>query len=639
MIELIKAEATGLAEYHLRIMPTAWRLTQQCNHRVFQRHSVPAVVSAVLQGSGVPHRWDIQTKAYPQQPYRMQHGESDFAFISRLLEEAGIAYLFENDGTMVLSDKLHAATARAEPLTFVDNPNQAAEFDFVAGVSIRHAARVGTVRYADYDFRRPRFPLRGTHRGVNDSKLESYRYAPGGFVREMGKGGGASADDRGENRHDDGHGAVLAKVAMEAESIARRVVGFETNAIDLGAGTVFRINNEHPQGEIEDKTGLLVTDFNLVGGDNDEWFASGEAVFADEAYRPPQSPLPRMTGVQSATVVSPDDSEISTDEFGRVRVIFPWEGKEGTDSCWLRVSQGWGGAGYGMLCLPRTGEEVLVGFLNGEPDQPIIVGRVFNAVQKVPYALPQHKTRSVWRSDSSPGHGGYNELMFEDAASNELVNLQAQRNMRQLIKNDHRFTIGNDRHKVVRGNELDYTQGKLVEVIGGDHCTTVNSDREIHTKGHVREVYDSTVKRKIAGGREMTISTGDKVLVEGDAHQRIGGGWKTKVEASLSFTVGADLQQKAGGKFAVESGGEIHIKSGATIVIEAASGITLKGPGGFVSIDAGGVAIQGSLVKINSGGSAASGGGCSPEAAEEPSAFPIEQLSLQLEAGIEAEPI
>ena len=169
-----------------------------------------------------------------------------------------------------------------------------------------------------------------------------------------------------------------------------------------------------------------------------------------------KTPKPQVSSVQSAVVVGPSGQEIHVDEFGRVRVQFPWDREGNNDdfsSCWIRASQGWAGTGYGMIVIPRIGQEVLVGFLDGDPDQPIIVGRVFNQTQQVPYKLPDHKTRSAWKSNSSLGGNGFNEIMFEDLKQEELLWMQAQKNLRKLVKNDESITVGHDRRKFVKENE------------------------------------------------------------------------------------------------------------------------------------------------------------------------------------------
>jgi hypothetical protein len=185
------------------------------------------------------------------------------------------------------------------------------------------------------------------------------------------------------------------------------------------------------------------------------------------------TPKPQLNSVQSAMVVGPKGQEIHTDEFGRVRVQFPWD-REGTQddgsSCWIRVSQGWAGTGYGMINVPRIGQEVLVGFLEGDPDQPIIVGRVFNAVQQVPYKLPVNKTVSGWKTNSSPGSDGYNEIKLEDRKNLELIYIQAQRNLDKLVKHDETERTLRHHHGTVVGNQdlvIKLNQKELIE--GDDH--------------------------------------------------------------------------------------------------------------------------------------------------------------------------
>ncbi len=211
----------------------------------------------------------------------------------------------------------------------------------------------------------------------------------------------------------------------------KRGVLFEANVIDLYPGRVFSVD-QHPHPEVG-KGPLMVAELEIVASLGEPWSVRGRALFADPKvpYRPARkTPRPVAPGLQSATVVGPPGAEIHTDELGRVRVQFPWdrEGKlDDNSSCWMRVSQGWAGAGFGMFMLPRVGQEVLVAFLDGDPDLPIVAGRAFNGRELVPYKLPDHKTVSTWKSSSSPGGAGYNEIKFEDQAGQELVYMQAQR--------------------------------------------------------------------------------------------------------------------------------------------------------------------------------------------------------------------
>jgi len=174
-------------------------------------------------------------------------------------------------------------------------------------------------------------------------------------------------------------------------------------------------------------------------------------------YRPPLvTPKPCVAGTITATVVGPHGEEIHTDEFGRVRVHFPWDRESKMDensSCWVEVAQGWAGAGFGMVHLPRVGQEVLVEFLSGDPDRPVIVGRVFTALQKTPYPLPANKTKSGIRTSSSPGGNGYNELMFEDKAGEERIEMHAQRDMKTTAERDVTLDVGRDRKVIVERDD------------------------------------------------------------------------------------------------------------------------------------------------------------------------------------------
>ncbi len=230
-------------------------------------------------------------------------------------------------------------------------------------------------------------------------------------------------------------------------------------------------------------------------------------MFTDVPYRPPlKTAKARVNNVQSATVVGPPGQEIWPDEFGRVRVQFPWD-REGTfddhSSCWIRVSQGWAGTGYGMMVIPRIGQEVLIGFLEGDPDDPVVVGRVFNATQVVPYTLPDHKTRSTWKSNSSMGGGGFNEIMFEDLKQQELVWMQAQKNLRKLVKNDETITVGHDRQKFVVGNETETTGSNRVEVTGTNRTEVTLLDRTMFVGAASLKMVRGDELEKTAGSMQI----------------------------------------------------------------------------------------------------------------------------------------
>jgi type VI secretion system secreted protein VgrG len=251
-----------------------------------------------------------------------------------------------------------------------------------------------------------------------------------------------------------------------------------------------------------------------------------------------------------------------------------------------------------MIVIPRIGQEVMVGFLEGDPDQPLIVGRVYNAKNVVPYKLPDYKTRSTWKSNSSLGSEGFNEIMFEDLAGQELVWEQAQKNRRRLVKNDETITIGHDHQKLVKNDEYDKTLGVLKVFVGKDQDIVIKEDK-----------------------RER---------VEGDSHLRVYGKRNQRVEGKQSLTVGGDRHELVGKNYAIGVSEEIHVAGGTAIVIEAGKDVTIKGPGGFVRIDQSGVTIRGKVVKINSGGSPGSGQGSSPDEPDQAIEAMVDDVSRTL---------
>ena len=632
--EQVQAEPTGLSTYYVRIVPKMYLLTQRRNYRVFQHINIPDIVDKILGEWSVEHDWKADRGKYPKLEYKVQYGESDYSFVSRLLEEAGIAFVFADPGAsgtkLTLDDKLHARDARPT-LPFSDNPNQASEKEFITHVKLSHEVRPGAHTIRDYDFRNPGYPLftEAPKAKAPEDFYEQYQYKPGALLIEKGgEGGTPVADDQGTARYVEAYGKEKSGRFLGGNRADKRAVTFDTNAVDVYPGALLKIAN-HPHAEVGDGDKLLVLEMTIEGSPDGEWNGAGRAVFTTEPYLPPQrTPKPDVVGVQSATVVGPAGQEIHTDEFGRVRVQFPWdrEGKfDEHSSCWIRVSQGWAGTGYGMLILPRIGQEVLIGFLQGDPDQPIVVGRVFNAKEQVPYKLPDHKTRSTWKSDSSLGHGGFNEIMFEDLKAQELIYIQAEKDLRKLVKNDETITVGRNRQKYVLLNETETTGANRTEVTGANRTeitganrlTIIGNDALKLIRGDEYEKTDGKMMVLVRGDQDIVVKQDKRERVEGSSHLKVRGKQNRKIDGKYSLSVGKDQHLKVGKHIAVDAGKEIHLKAGSALVIEATQDLTLKGPGGFIRIDASGVTIRGTLVRINSGGSAGSGSGSSPEAPDE----------------------
>ena len=410
-------------------------------------------------------------------------------------------------------------------------------------------------------------------------------------------------------------------------------------------------------------------------GDGFSYTNAFTALPAELPFRPARAAAkPVVSGSQTAVVVGPPGEEIFTDKYGRVKVQFHWdrEGKSNADSsCWVRVAQMSAGKFWGALCIPRIGQEVVVDFLEGDPDQPIVVGSVYNPGQMPRYTLPESKTMSYIRTNSSMGGDGYNEIRFEDKASKEQVYIHAQRNMDERVRNDSMERIGNNRHLrvgfylpndhkgdakadgekkgsqfeevavnqhiKVHKNKDEHVGGDSKLLIGGgdgpgnydvhvkkDRKELVDGTADFHVVKAVAEKFDDTYDVKVGKQQTVSIGMGSDLTVGLDAREKVGG--------KASLTVGMNYDAKAGMNYAVEAGMILHLKAGVNLVLEAPM-VTLKGAGGFVSITPAGVAISGMMVLINSGGAAGSGPGAKPaspadakEAADAKDAAPIKPL-------------
>jgi type VI secretion system secreted protein VgrG len=489
----VRVEENHLSTYELTLVPTLWLATQRRNFRMFQHLSELDIVLQLLGEWGIKPTQRL-TDQYKKRKYRLQYGETDYAFICRMLEDAGVSFYFDNLGEsgMVLDDGPQGNAARL-PLVFSDTPMNGA-VDYVTQVHVDRRLRPGKYTVRDHDYRRPAsYPLLATAAGGRpvEEKLERFHYVPGAFLYESQKGENTpAADDQGKYRADEPEGEALARRRLEAQRTSAREVSFESNALDLAPGSVVTFL-DHPKSELGPTKRLLVVESTLTGDLPGAWVHACTAVSADERYRPElDTPKPRAQGVESATVVGPPGEEIHVDEFGRVRVQFHWD-REGQmnqhSSCWIHVNQPWGGAGFGGTNLPRIGQEVIVDFLGADPDRPVITGRVYTNLTKTPYALPGNKTQSGWKSNTSPTDGGYNEIMFEDKAGSELVRFQAQKDHHELVKNDRASTIGNDRTTNI-GNDESQTVGNnltqqvmssLSEMVGMNRSRSVGNDENV----------------------------------------------------------------------------------------------------------------------------------------------------------------
>jgi type VI secretion system secreted protein VgrG len=615
-MQQIRVEPGGLSTYHLRIVPLLWLTSQRRNHRMFQMKSELDIVRQILGEWGVPFDERI-TGQYKSRKYRVQYGETDYVFLSRMLEDAGVAFYFaEQDGAskLVLADAPQRNDTRAPAIPFNDQPTAAPDREHVTRVAIGRRIRPGKYTMRDVDYRRPAtYPLLASAAGAGgvEQQLERYHYTPGAFLFEAQGGGDTPhADDRGRHRTDEGEGQKLVQKRLAASRGDALTSSFATNVVDLWPGVVMTVQN-HPHRAFADGTRHLVTASQIDGARDGEWRCQVEVRSAEGPYYPElRTPKPKAHGVESAVVVGQAGDEIHTDEFGRARVQFHWDREGGMDeksSCWIPVSQPWGGAGYGGTALPRVGQEVLVGFLGGDPDRPMIVGRVYTNLQKTPYKLPDNKTQSGLKSNSTGGTGGYNEIMMEDSGGQELLRVQAEKDHHVLVKNDERHTVGRDRSRAVQRNE-DVTIGnnrtKTVakneqHLIGLNHSIAVGVNRSTQVGaidstivGDTHTVMISPPGEGVSSNATSTTITNGKIVLD------TGQGFTTRYEGNQEFVEGsamwihaADAVQFRTKNLSVFADDAIHLQVGG-------SSIDIKPDG--ITIQAALVDIKGTPIKLNS---------------------------------------
>jgi type VI secretion system secreted protein VgrG len=604
----------GLRQYRAEMVPWLWFLTRTADCRIFQNKSVPEVVEQIFKDLGfTDYKKNLQS-TYDKWEYCVQYRETDFNFVSRLLEQEGIFYYFQQaDGkhTLVLADQKSAYQDCAEKEADYSAGSQAP--NHVASWEHRYELRPGKWAQTDYNFETPLVSLMSNTTSVvklppND-KLEVYDY-PGEYEKKS-------------------QGDAETKVRMEEEEVPYNVVHGGGNCRTFTPGAKFKLKSHACAGEAGDYL-LVAVEHSatepayLAGAAGAQMYANSfTCVPAAVQFRPARTtPKPVVQGPQTAVVVGPSGEEIYTDKYGRVRVQFFWdrEGKKDEKStCWIRVAQPIAGKRWGTSFWPRVGQEVVVTFLEGDPDHPLITGTVYNADQMPPYLGDgpddKHKNDnkvSGFKSNTTKGGTGFNELRFDDTKDKQQVFIHAERDFDLRIKNERRERVFGNYHLIV-GYEKD---GKK----GGDQREMVYQDQHLDVKRNVVQKIEGSMQLLVGGGDapnpgnvDVAIKKDRAETIEGLAHLHVKKDRNEKVDGKQSLTVGGDQHEKVTGGHALDAK-TVYLKAGDTVVIEASTGITLKVGGNFVVIDSSGVAIKGSQVLINSGGSPGSGSAASPTA-------------------------
>ena len=592
--------------YTALLVPRLWKLRHRANSRIFQRKTTQTIVTEVLQKAGFSgNQFKFQlTASYAPRDYCVQYRETDHDFVSRLLEEDGIAYYFEHtadEHVLVFNDSGNSPAIPGEPEIWF-NPPQGQVFDqeHVTHVKVGEVVRTDKVSLRDFNLHRPDAPMEASA-SVDDAALEVYDF-PGEY------------QDNGGQNPDRGPG--LARIRLDALQTPRRLTEGHSDSPRLTAGHRFTLEN-HPRANVDGELRLLKVHHRgeqpqaLEQDATDksfEYYNDFVAMPHKQPYRPPRvTPRPTVKGVQTATVTGPPGEEIHVDEWGRVKIQFHWDRIDGFDedsSCWVRVSQLWAGNGWGAMFIPRIGHEVIIDFIEGDPDRPILTGRIYHGLNDTPYPLPNHKTKSTIKSDTYQG-GGYNEFRYEDQKGAEQIFMHAQRNLDIKVLNDRMESILHDRHLTVGSFDAGSKVGDFHEMVMRDRTIQIHRNHHEHVGGDLRIRVGGIdgvghTDRTNEGHQRERVLQNHHLTIDGDQHKKIGG-------VEHQHVVG-NAFRKVDGRQALEVSNELHLRA-ATIVVEASRGLTIKGPGGFITIDPSGVIVQGTLVRINSGGSALSGAG------------------------------
>ena len=593
-----------LTHYRAVLRPWLWQLSQQRGCKIFQQQTVVEIVTAVFDDLGFQDYRNATTGSYDPRVYCVQYRESAFDFVSRLMEEEGIFYFHEHaDGvhTLVLADDAdaHADTPEIATLTYRPGALMDREVDDrVSSVRLEQCVVPGAYASDDYNFETPDTELHVTAAGAADGQ-EVYEY-PGLYATT-------------------GRGQSLAKLRMEALEAPGVVLHAEGSARSLISGFKVTLRG-HPRGDVNQA--YVVTRVQHRA-DTERYQAAFEAIPASVPFRPPlTTPKPRIHGSQTAKVVGKSGEEIWTDEYGRIKVQFPWDQDGESDenaSCWIRVAQLWAGASWGAWWLPRIGQEVVVTFLEGDPDRPLVTGTVYNADNTLPYDMPGEQTKSTIKSNSSKGGDGFNELRFEDAAGAEEIYLHAQMDLVTEVENDRTTTViaGNDTLAVQEGDRsVGVDQGnESLTVAKGDRTVEVTEGNETHTVGGTREVTVTGDETRTNEANFTQTVAGDYSLsVDGDLTIEVAGDVTIKADGAVTIKAGGDVTIEAGGAWSSESGTSYSAKSGTDMTNQAGTSLTNKGgvslsdeaPNVTVKSDAnttvqaGAIcAVKGSLVQIN----------------------------------------
>ena len=601
--------------YRAEIVPFTQLLSLEQDCRIFQNKNVQDIVEDIFKDSGVPsNRYEFRLKNKEhKRRFCVQYRETDLDFINRILQEEGIYYFYEHSKDkhlMVFADDPVYYKPIAGNATVIFKPASGLnpENEVISNIDFSQGLCAGTYTQTNYNFKYPSTPLEIKEKSKNEKiqKYETYDY-PGQY----------GAQERGRK---------LTKARMEGETTMQEQAIGVSNCPRLISGHTFKLDGHNFTAF--DREYLLVTvnhdgeqpqtleEQSGTGGTT--YHNTFTAIPSSVAYHPGK-PIekPYIKGIQTATVVGPENEEIYVDEYGRVKVQFHWDrkGKKNEQSsCWLRCAQAWGGAGWGSMFIPRIGDEVIVSFLEGDPDWPLITGSVYNGANLPLYDLPGNKTRSTIKTKSYPRSNGYNELRFEDKAGSEEVYLHGEKDWNILIKNDkgqtvghdETLTVGNNRAKMVGFNQTVNIGANHTEMIGANKTETVTINKaetigvakELTIGGLYQVSVGAAMNETVVAAKTEEVGLTKAVYVGVHMNEKVLGNRVIAVDKNMSTTVKQDSTLKAKA-ITLEADDEIIFKTGdATIFMKSSGDIVIKGAT-LTENASGEIVIKGAKTAIN----------------------------------------
>lgn len=619
-------------EYQVTVRPWLWLLTRTADCRIYpdpkeaKSKTVPEIVKDVFRENGFSDFKERLNGTYKAREFCVQYRETDFNFVSRLMEEEGIYYYVEHEEdkhSIVLADSpnSHDPIPGCEKVPYQAAPSESgARSDHISMFQVAHEVQTGVFALNDFDFEVTRADLTvksSIPRSHAHAKFEVYDHP--GF--QVGSYSASSGGDKGDpDARDRGEGFARVRI-QELHTDYEQIHG-GGNVRGLAVGGLFKLTDFHREDQNRDYL-VVATQYEVVvGGYEGVGPASDETLYrcgftaipSKTPFRPRRlTPKPSISGPQTATVVGKSGEEIWTDVHGRVKIQFHWDrygGHDETSSCWVRVSHPWAGRNWGSVHIPRIGHEVVVEFLEGDPDRPIVTGSVYNGQNKPPYDLPDNQTQSGSKSRSTKEgtEENFNEIRFEDKKGEEQLFIHAEKNQDIEVENDETHWVGHDRTKTIDNDETTHVKNNRTETvdkeesitIGGNRTESVAKDETITISGNRTENVAKDEAITIDGNRTKTVEKDETTSITGKRTESVGKDESIAVSGKRTKDVAKDEVVSIGEKYSQSIGKDGAIQVGKNLTIQAGDDVVIKSGAASITLKKNGdVVISGKKVAVN----------------------------------------